>query len=92
MFKLSQATTLATRSKWRLLGPFLGLLALLAALWGSWKLGVDHGIGKGIDAYHELCATVGGFVVDNETGVVVQCKGVGVVPQQELQKNFRSDA
>ena len=90
LFKIYQATTLATTRKYRLLGPFLGLLALLGSIIGAYYLGHHHGIKTGIDNYHNFCAAYGGWVVDETTGVVVQCKGAGVVPEQELKKNFQS--
>ena len=41
------------------------------------------GITKGIDSYHDMCSTVGGYVID-EQGRVVSCSGLTQIPQQEL--------
>jgi len=43
------------------------------------------GVKSGIDAYHEMCYTIGGIAID-ETGRAVVCKGLVQIPKEELDK------
>jgi hypothetical protein len=58
---------------------------VLGACYGAYKQGTDEGITKGIEAYHEQCYAVGGYIIDN-LGKVVACRGQGTVPKEELKK------
>jgi len=70
-----------TTKKW-LLGAFLALVGALS-VWGAYYTGLNTGIKRGIDAYHEACYTMGGFIMD-EQGRAVACKGLTQLPRQEL--------
>jgi len=65
-----------------------GALVVLAACYGAYKHGTDVGMMEGIEAYHNQCFEVGGYIV-GPTGDVVMCQGQGQVPKEEL-KNFKS--
>lgn len=64
-------------------------IALASAGFGSgmW-VGRNQGLGVGIRSYHNQCFEIGGFIVDNENGTVVQCSPIGRVPKEELN-NFK---
>lgn len=69
----------------RLLGAFLALLALsggIGANYFSYKAGVQ----KGVDTYHLMCYTYGGFIVDERTGTVVACGPMTEIPEPERKK------
>lgn len=73
----------------RLLGTFLALVALFLSFFGGYLHGYEAGILKGIDKYHKACYHVGGFVVGPD-GSVVQCQGLTKIPEQELDKLFKT--
>ena len=57
----------------------LGVLAFLGTNLLSFRLGEDYGI----DRYHNQCYTSGGFIIDEVTGTVVQCRPLVVLPKEE---------
>ncbi len=65
-----------------------GALVVLAACYGAYKHGTDVGMMEGIEAYHNQCYEVGGYII-GPTGEVVMCQGQGQVPKEEL-KHFKS--
>lgn len=69
-----------------LLEAFVALLMLVGAV-VSFNKGHDAGQKEGLDMFFEGCYTMGGFVMD-EAGRVVQCRGLGKMPQEE-QKNLQ---
>lgn len=70
----------------RLLGAFTALLALCLTGWGSWYYGNKAGIAQGIDMYHQMCYTYGGYIVDQPSGTVVQCAPLTQIPEAERKK------
>lgn len=62
-----------------IIGSVAVVLALVASNIFSFRTGHD----VGVDAYHKHCYEVGGMVVDEESGTVVQCKPLTVIPQEE---------
>ncbi len=41
------------------------------------------GVAEGIDKYHSQCFNMGGYIID-DTGRVVQCAPLTIIPRQEL--------
>jgi hypothetical protein len=72
----------ATRKEW-LVGALAALLGVLGLTSLGYHTGKEDGIKHGIDMYHDMCYTIGGFVV-NEAGQVVACTGLTQVPKEEL--------
>jgi hypothetical protein len=69
----------------------IALWAVLALLWvgsvgggGYWSY--NKGMFDGMNAYHYACYNVGGLVVDENTGTVVQCMPLRLSPEEK--KNF----
>jgi hypothetical protein len=63
------------------------LLIILAFLVfdGAVYLGYKFGKLEGIKAYHNQCV-VGGIIINEEQGTVVQCAPLTTIPKQELDK------
>lgn len=95
-FRWGVATTLARWSKYPAYGHSKALLAsLLVAFygWGTYQYafsaGTKVGAAAGLTAYHEMCLNYGGYVVDQTTGSVVECKGLGQISEDEMKKEFK---
>ena len=48
----------------------------------TWMWGRDVGQKEGLDMYHNQCFDVGGYVINN-TGKVVKCGPIVVIPKEE---------
>ena len=63
---------------------FLGAVIICSHL-GAYYQGKKDGV----QAYHDQCFSIGGFIID-EVGHVVKCAPLGSVPKEEL-KNFKDN-
>jgi hypothetical protein len=43
------------------------------------------GVTAGLRGYHSQCYTIGGIIINEEDGTVVQCAPLSVVPKEELR-------
>jgi hypothetical protein len=66
----------------------LSVLLLLTAFVATHHYSKEAGMLEGIEAYHEQCYNIGGYIIGPD-GKVVVCKGQGQVPKEELP-NFKS--
>ena len=62
-----------------LVGAAVALIVLGACV-GAYKQGKK----EGVQNYHDICYTIGGFIVDDK-GTVVQCTPMGTIPKEELK-------
>lgn len=86
LFETQHGTGVATSWIKRLLGGILALLALSVSLWSTYHYSYKAGVQKGVDAYHMMCYTYGGFIVDERTGTVVACSPMTEIPEPERKK------
>jgi hypothetical protein len=68
----------------RFQGAVAALLGALVVGVGCYFWGLDNGKQKGLDSYHDLCYTVGGWAIDNK-GRVVECRPLTTIPKEELK-------
>lgn len=60
------------------------VVALAVFGFGLYKL-YGKGFMAGMDAYHKQCHSIGGYIINQENGTVVQCAPLSTVPKEERQ-------
>lgn len=69
----------------------IGLIAvssLIGSYFGGRHIGREQGVAQGIADYHFSCFNTGGFVINEENGTVVQCRGITTIPEPERKQFF----
>lgn len=59
----------------------VGFLMFEGAMYLSYKFGQK----EGVKAYHNQCV-IGGIIINEEQGTVVQCAPLTTIPKKELEK------
>lgn len=63
----------------------LAVVAYVAANYFGGAYIFNQGQQSGATNYHNTCYYVGGFMIDESTGLVVQCRGLAKISPEELE-------
>ena len=65
---------------------FIAAFVVFFAMLGSNAFMYKFGYDAGVHGYHNQCFTAGpGYIIDDETGTIVSCGPLTIVPKEERQ-------